>query len=177
MSRLALTPSPAGLSLVETGSTKLRPNFYKTTKGEGISRKSKTESTNNKRVIKKRTRKSKTTHSRGRIISTIFRNCVGDNGHPLQNLLQTLQYLFFYQLKGRNHPRWVLSPRILKAKMLPLLQGLNSATHVARMIAKPVKPCCFRVRILSRSGFDGLELIACQGFFSQRSLIEGPELE
>jgi hypothetical protein len=75
---------------VGTGSTKLCPNSYKTTKGEGISKKLKTESTNNKRDIKKSTRKSKTTHSRGRIISTIFGNYVGDNGHPLQNLLQAL---------------------------------------------------------------------------------------
>jgi hypothetical protein len=129
--RFAPAPSPIGLSSVETGSTKLRSNSYKTTKGEGISRKLKTESTNNKRYMKKSTHKSKTTHSRGRIISTIFGNCVGDNGHPLQNLPQALQYLFFSQLKGRNHLRWVLSPRILKAKMLPLLQRLNSVTHVA----------------------------------------------
>jgi hypothetical protein len=56
-------------------------------------------------------------------MSTIFRNCVGDNGHPLQNLSQALEYLLFSQLKGRNHPRWVLSPIILKAEMLPLLRG------------------------------------------------------
>jgi hypothetical protein len=75
--------------------------------------------------------KSKTTHSKGLIISTIFGNCMGDNGHPLQNLPQVLEYLLFSQFKGRNHPRWVLSPRILKAKMLSLLQGLNSMTHIA----------------------------------------------
>jgi hypothetical protein len=72
MARLAPALSPAGLSSVETGSTKLRPNSYKMTKGEGISRKLKTKSTNKKRDIKKSTRKSKTNHSRGRIISTIF---------------------------------------------------------------------------------------------------------
>jgi hypothetical protein len=47
--RLASASSPARLSSVEIGSTKLHPNSYKTTKGEGISRKFKTESTNNKR--------------------------------------------------------------------------------------------------------------------------------
>jgi hypothetical protein len=47
--------SPAGLSSAGTGSTKLRPNFYKTTKGEGISRKLKIESTNKKRHIKEST--------------------------------------------------------------------------------------------------------------------------
>jgi hypothetical protein len=53
--RLPPASSPAGLSSAGTGSTKLRPNSYKTTKGEGISRKLKTESTNNKRYIKKST--------------------------------------------------------------------------------------------------------------------------
>jgi hypothetical protein len=88
--RLASAFFLAGLSSVGIRSTKLCPNSYKTIKGEGISRKLKIESTNNKRYIKKSTRKSKITHSRGRIISTIFGNCVGDNGHPLQNLPQAL---------------------------------------------------------------------------------------
>jgi hypothetical protein len=48
--------STSGLSSAGTESTKLCPNSYKTTKGEGISKKLKTESTNNKRYIKKSTR-------------------------------------------------------------------------------------------------------------------------
>jgi hypothetical protein len=48
--------STTGLSSAGTGSTKLRPNSYKTTKGEGISIKLKIESTNNKRYIKESTR-------------------------------------------------------------------------------------------------------------------------
>jgi hypothetical protein len=111
--------------------------------------------------------KSKTIHSRGRIISTIFRNCVGDNGNPLQNLPQALEYLLFSQLKGRNHPRWVFSLRILKAKMLSLLQGLNSATHIAGDDPKPVKPCCFRVQILSRRGLMAWSSSLVKEFFSQ----------
>jgi hypothetical protein len=53
--RLPLASSPAGLSSARIRSTKLRPNSYKTTKGEGISRKLKIESTNNKRYIKEST--------------------------------------------------------------------------------------------------------------------------
>jgi hypothetical protein len=88
---------------------------------------------------------------------------VGDNGHPLQNLPQALQYLFFSQLKGRNHPRWVLSPRILKAEMLPLLYGLNSATHVAGNDPK-IDQCLLLQGLDSlKKWLDGLELIACQG--------------
>jgi hypothetical protein len=102
---------------------------------------------------------------------------MGDNGHPLQNLPPAFEYLLFSQLKGRNHPRWVFSPRILKAKMLPLLQELNSATHIAGDIPKPVKPCYFRVWILSRRGLMAWSSSLVKGFFSQRSLIEGPEPE
>jgi hypothetical protein len=55
MTILPLASSTAGLSSVGTGSTKLRPNSYKTTKGEGISINLKIESTNNKRYIKEST--------------------------------------------------------------------------------------------------------------------------
>jgi hypothetical protein len=54
--RLTPTSSPARLSSAGTRSTKLHPNSYKMTKGEGISRKLKTKSTNNKRYIKESTR-------------------------------------------------------------------------------------------------------------------------
>jgi hypothetical protein len=50
------------------------------TKGERISRKLKTKNTNNKRDIKKSTRKNKTTHNRGQIISIILGNCGGEGG-------------------------------------------------------------------------------------------------
>jgi hypothetical protein len=55
--RLPPASSLARLSSAGTGSTKLRPNSYKMTKGEGISRKLKIESTNNKRYIKESTHK------------------------------------------------------------------------------------------------------------------------
>jgi hypothetical protein len=55
MVRLPPASSPARLSSIETISTKLHPNTYKTTKGEGISGKLKIETTNNKRYIKEST--------------------------------------------------------------------------------------------------------------------------
>jgi hypothetical protein len=88
---------------------------------------------------------------------------VGDNGHPLQNLPQALQYLFFSQLKGRNHPRWVLSPRILKVEILPLLQGLNSAMHVASNDPKTSQTLLLQSLDSLKKWLDGLEFIACQG--------------
>jgi hypothetical protein len=55
MARLPPASSPARLTSAGIRSTKLCPNSYKTTKGEGISRKLKIESTNNKRYIKEST--------------------------------------------------------------------------------------------------------------------------
>jgi hypothetical protein len=107
--------------------------------------------------------KSKTTHSRGWITSTIFRNYVGDNGHPLQNFPQALKYLLFSQLKGKNHPRRVLSPRILKAEMFPLLQGLNSVMHVASNDPKTCQTLLLQSPDSLKKWLDGLKLIACQG--------------
>jgi hypothetical protein len=57
MARLPPASSPARLTSAGTGSIKLCPNSYKTTKGEGISRKLKIESSNNKRYIKESTHK------------------------------------------------------------------------------------------------------------------------
>jgi hypothetical protein len=55
----------------------------------------KTESTNNKKNMKKSTRKVKKTHSKRRVIGMVLRNCVRDNTHSLQNFLEALQHLFF----------------------------------------------------------------------------------
>jgi hypothetical protein len=154
-------PHQLGYHQWEPDQQSYAPIPTKTTKGERISRKLKMESTNNKRVIKKVL--SKTTHNRGRIISIIFRNYVGNNGHLLQNLPQVFQYLFFSQLKGRNHLRWVLSPRILKSEMLPLLQELNSVTHVASNDPKTGQTLLLQSLDSLKKWLDGLKLIACQG--------------
>jgi hypothetical protein len=87
---------------------------------------------------------------------------MGDNGHPVQNLPQVLEYLLFSQLKGRNHPRWVFSPRILKAEMLSLLQGLNSVTHIANNDPKTSQILLLQSLDSLKKRLDGLELIACQ---------------
>jgi hypothetical protein len=88
---------------------------------------------------------------------------MGDNGYPFQNLPQELEYLLFSQLKGRNHPRWVLSPRILKAEMLPHLQGLNLVTHVVGNDPKIGQTLLLQSLDSLKKWLDGLELNACQG--------------
>jgi hypothetical protein len=87
---------------------------------------------------------------------------VGDNGHPLQNLPQVLKYLLFSQLKGRNHPRWDFSSRIFKAEMIPLLQGLNSATHIAGDDPKTSQTLLLQSLDSLKKRLDGLKLITCQ---------------
>jgi hypothetical protein len=52
MTRLPLASSPAGLSSAGTGSTKLRPNSYKTTKGDGISKKIKDRKYQQQKIYK-----------------------------------------------------------------------------------------------------------------------------
>jgi hypothetical protein len=38
---------------------------------------------------------TKATYSGRQVICMVFRACVGDDGHPLQNLLEVFQHLFF----------------------------------------------------------------------------------
>ena len=72
------------------------------------------------------------THSWRRVVGGVLRDSKRDNACSFQHLLETLEYLLVGQLKGRNHAGRILSPRILKAKVLSLLQRLNTATKKAR---------------------------------------------
>jgi hypothetical protein len=58
------------------------------TKGERLSKKVKTKSTNNEGNIKKRTHRSKTTHRRRQVIGTVLKDRVWDDAHSLQDLLK-----------------------------------------------------------------------------------------
>jgi hypothetical protein len=51
--------------------------------------------------------------------------------HILQDLLKALEHLLISQLKGKDHMRRVLCPRVFEAIMLSLLQRLNSAAQKA----------------------------------------------
>jgi hypothetical protein len=91
------------------------------TKGERLSKKVRIESTNNEGNIKTSTHRSKTTHSRRRVVGTVLRDRVRDDAHSLQDHLKVLEHILISQLKGRDHTRRVLRPRVLKAIMLSLL--------------------------------------------------------
>jgi hypothetical protein len=72
---------------------KVTPQFLqirKITKGERLSKKLKTESTNNEGNIEKSTRRRKITHSGRRVVGTVLRDCVRDDVHCLQNFLEAL---------------------------------------------------------------------------------------
>ena len=77
--------------------------------------------------IQKYPHKKRTTHSRGRVVSTVLKDSKWDDAYSFQHLLKTLEHLLISQLKGRDHTRRVLRPRVLETVMFALLQRLNSA--------------------------------------------------
>ena len=81
---------------------------------------------------KKYPHKKRTTHSRGRVVSTVLEDSKRDVPYSFQHLLKMLEHLLISQLKGRDHTRRILSPRVLKTKVLSLLQRLNTAAKKTR---------------------------------------------
>jgi hypothetical protein len=101
------------------------PQFLRisrTTKGERLSKRVEIESTNNERNIKKSTRRRETTYRRRWVIGMVLRDRVRDDAHSRQDLMKALEHLLISQLKGRDHTRGVLCPRVLEAIVLLLLQ-------------------------------------------------------
>ena len=82
--------------------------------------------------IQKYPHKKRTTHSRGRVVSTVLKDSKRDDAYSFQHLLKTLEHLLISQLKGRDHMRRVFHPRVLEPKMLLLLQRPNSAAKKTR---------------------------------------------
>ena len=77
--------------------------------------------------IQKYPHKKRTTHSRGWVVSTVLKDSKWDNACSFQHLLKMLEHLLISQLKGGDHTRRVLRPRVLETVMFVLLQRLNSA--------------------------------------------------
>ena len=82
--------------------------------------------------IQKYPHKKRTTHSRGRVVSTVLKDSKRDDAYSFQHLLKMLEHLFISQLKGRDHTRRVLYPEVLKTEMFSLVQRLNSAAKKTR---------------------------------------------
>jgi hypothetical protein len=61
----------------------------------------------------------------------VLEDRVRDDVHSLQDLLKVLEHILISQLKGRDHTRRVLYPRILEAIVLSLLQRLISVAQKA----------------------------------------------
>jgi hypothetical protein len=59
------------------------------------------------------------------------RTVCGTVAHSHQDVLKALEHLLISQLKGRDHVRRVLHPRVLEAIVLSLLQRLNLAMQKA----------------------------------------------
>jgi hypothetical protein len=119
----------------------------------------KTESTNNEGNIKKSTCRSKITHSRRRVVSMVLRDRVRDDAHTLQHLLKALKHLLISQLKGRDHTRRVLRPRVLEAIVLSLLQRLNLAAQKAGDDPKAGQALLLQSAYPLKKWLDRLELV------------------
>jgi len=76
--------------------------------------------------------KKRTTHSRGRVVSTVLKDSKRDDAYSFQHLLKMLEHLLISQLKGRDHTRRVLCPRVLKTIIFLLLQRLHSVVKKTR---------------------------------------------
>ena len=113
---------------------------------------------NSKRNIKKYPHKEKTTHSRRRVFSTVFGDSKRDDACSFQHLLKMLEYLLVSQLKGWDHARRILSPRVLKTKVLPLLQRLNMTAKKTRDDTKAGQALLFQSTYPFKKWLDRLNL-------------------
>ena len=86
-----------------------------------------------------------------------------DYAYSLQHLLKALEHLLTSQLKGRDHMRRILSPKLLKTKILSLLQRLNMAAKKTRDDTEAGQALLFQSTYPLKKRLDRLELIRHQG--------------
>ena len=102
--------------------------------------------------------KKRTTHSRGQVVSTVLKDSKQNNAYSFQHLLKTLEHLLISQLKGRDHTRRVLRPRVLKTVIFSLLQRLNSAAKKTRNNLEAGQALLFQSTNPLKKWLDRLEL-------------------
>ena len=155
--RLSPVPTMAGQSSRGIGSTKFRPNSYKKNKTTRQGRLGKEWIQRKK--YKKYPHKEKTTYSWRRVICTVLGDSKRNDTCSFQHLLKTLEYLLVSQLKGRDHTRRILSPRVLKTKVLSLLQRLNTTAKKTRDDSKAGQALLFQSTYPLKKQLDRLALI------------------
>ena len=109
--------------------------------------------------IRKVPTQGKTTHSRRQVVSTILRDSMRDDAYSFQHLLKALEHLLISQLKGRDHTRRVLRPRVLKTIILSLLQRLNTAAKKIGNDTEAGQALLFQSTYPLKKWLDRLELI------------------
>ena len=77
---------------------------------------------------------------------------------PFNHLLKALEHLLISQLKGRDHTRRVLRPRVLKTIILLLLQRLNTTTKKTRDDTKAGQALLFQSTYPIKKWLDRLNL-------------------
>jgi len=106
----------------------------------------------------------KTTHSRRRVLSAILNNSVRNDVHSFQHLPKALEHLLVGQLKGRDHTRRILHPRVLKTKVFSLLKRLDSTAKKTRNNTKAGQTLLFQSTYPLNKRLDCLVLILHQEF-------------
>ena len=163
---LLVTEAPARFSPVFTmvgrtsrgiRSTKLRPNSYEKNKTTRQGKLSKNRYS--KRNIENTCTKEKTTHSWRRVVGGVLEDSKRDNACSFQHLLKTLEYLLVGQLKSGDHARRILSPRVLKTKVLSLPQRLNTTVKETRDDTEAGQALLFQSTYSLKKRLDRLELI------------------
>ena len=86
-----------------------------------------------------------------------------DDAYSFQHLLKVLEHLLISQLKGRDHTRRILRPRVLKTIILSLLQRLNTAAKKTRNDTEAGQALLFQSTYPLKKWLDRLALIRRQG--------------
>ena len=82
-----------------------------------------------------------------------------NDAYSFQHLLKALEHLLISQLKDRYHTRRILSPRVLKTKVLSLLQRLNTMVKKTRDDTEAGQALLFQSTYPLKKWLDRLQLI------------------
>jgi len=82
-----------------------------------------------------------------------------NDAYTFQHLLKALEHLLTGQLKGRDHRRRILRPRVLKTIILSLLQRLNTAAKKTGNDTEAGQALLFQSTYPLKKWLDCLELI------------------
>ena len=103
--------------------------------------------------------KEKNNSQQGRVLCAVLKDSKRNNVYSFQHLLEMLEHFLIDQLKGKDHTRRILHPRVLKTIILSLLQRLNTAAKKTRNDPEAGQALLFQSTYPLKKRLDHLELI------------------